>query len=83
MSQLTILGLGPGEWKHLTLEAVEVLNNHQEIWLRTRHHPLVAQMPSHLTVHSFDKWYEEADDFQKNAFAGLPAPHLNKSIVDR
>ena len=63
MSQITILGLGPGEWKHLTLEAVEALNDHHEVWLRTRHHPLVAQMPAHLTIHSFDEWYEEADEF--------------------
>lgn len=63
MSQITILGLGPGEWKHLTLEAVEVLNNHEEVWLRTRHHPLVAQMPIQLAVHSFDEWYDEADEF--------------------
>ncbi len=63
MSQITILGLGPGEWKHLTLEAVEVLNDHKEMWLRTRHHPLVEQMPANLTVHSFDEWYEEADEF--------------------
>ena len=63
MSQLTILGLGPGEWKHLTVEAVEELNKHKEIWLRTRHHPLIAQMPAKLIVHSFDEWYEEADEF--------------------
>lgn len=63
MSQITILGLGPGEWKHLTLEAVEALNDHEEVWLRTRHHPLVAEMPAQLAVHSFDEWYAEADEF--------------------
>ena len=63
MSQITILGLGPGEWKHLTLEAAEVLSNYEHIWLRTRHHPLVEQMSANLTVHSFDEWYEEADEF--------------------
>lgn len=63
MAQITILGLGPGEWNHLTLEAVAALNSHNELWLRTRHHPLVAEMPAHLAIHSFDEWYDEADDF--------------------
>ncbi|MGB0389762.1 MAG: SAM-dependent methyltransferase, partial [Ardenticatenaceae bacterium] len=63
MSQITILGLGPGEWKHLTLEAVDALNDYDELWLRTRHHPLVAQLPAQLAIHSFDEWYEEADAF--------------------
>ncbi len=64
MSQITILGLGPGEWEQLTLEAVAALNSHDALWLRTRHHPLVAQMPGHLDIHSFDAWYDEADEFE-------------------
>lgn len=63
MPHITILGLGPGEWKHLTLEAVAALNSHAEVWLRTRHHPLVAELPAHLTVHSFDALYDEAEEF--------------------
>lgn len=63
MPQITILGLGPGEWKYLTLEASAALSSHHELWLRTRHHPLVAQMPAHLTIHSFDALYEEAETF--------------------
>lgn len=64
MAQITILGLGPGEWDHLTLEAIATLNSHAELWLRTRHHPLVPQMPSHLAIHSFDHWYDEAEEFE-------------------
>lgn len=63
MPQITILGLGPGEWKHLTLEAVAALNSHGEVWLRTRHHPLLTELPAHLSVHSFDALYEEAEEF--------------------
>ncbi len=63
MSQITIVGLGPGEWGQLTLEAGAALTSHSEVWLRTRHHPLVAQMPAHLAVHSFDEWYDESEEF--------------------
>lgn len=63
MAGITILGLGPGEWKQLTLEAAAALNAADELWLRTRHHPLVAEMPAHLIVESFDALYEEADEF--------------------
>ncbi|MGH2542011.1 MAG: MazG family protein, partial [Ardenticatenaceae bacterium] len=63
MPQITILGLGPGEWKHLTLEALAALNSHDEVWLRTRYHPLIEEMPAHLAVHSFDAFYEEAEEF--------------------
>jgi tetrapyrrole methylase family protein/MazG family protein len=33
------------------------------IWLRTERHPTVAGLPPHLTVHSFDTFYENADGF--------------------
>lgn len=58
MAHIAIVGLGPGEWERLTLEAVAALNSHEEIWLATRHHPLVAQMPAHLNVQSFDALHE-------------------------
>src|SRR5688500_17692154 len=63
MAQITILGLGPGEWKHLTVEALAVLEGATELWLRTRDHPLVAEMPAHLTIHSFDGLYEEVGEW--------------------
>ncbi len=63
MPHITILGLGPGAFQQLTIEAVETLNEHRDLWLRTRHHPVVDDLPSHLTVHSFDEVYEESDDF--------------------
>ncbi|MBA3534277.1 MAG: MazG family protein [Ardenticatenales bacterium] len=62
MSHITIVGLGPGEWKQLTLEAVAALNSHDEIWLSTRHHPLIAAMPAHLSVQSFDSLHEAFED---------------------
>jgi tetrapyrrole methylase family protein/MazG family protein len=63
MPHITILGLGPGAFQQLTLEAVEALNAHSDIWLRTRRHPLVKQLPPHLTIHSFDEVYDESEAF--------------------
>ncbi len=60
---ITILGLGPGDASLLTLEAKEVLENAQEIYLRTSRHPTVASLPAHLRVHSFDGLYESEGEF--------------------
>jgi tetrapyrrole methylase family protein/MazG family protein len=65
MGTVTIVGLGPGDPRHLTREAWEVLEAASEAWLRTERHPTVAELPSHLTLHSFDYLYEEAEDFSQ------------------
>jgi tetrapyrrole methylase family protein/MazG family protein len=63
MGTITIVGLGPGDPRHLTEEACAVLETAGEVWLRTRHHPTVAGLPSRLALHSFDDLYEAAEDF--------------------
>ena len=65
MGTVTIVGLGPGDPHHLTREAWQVLKAASEVWLRTEHHPTVVGLPPHLTLHSFDHLYEEADDFSQ------------------
>ncbi|HID63226.1 MAG TPA: nucleoside triphosphate pyrophosphohydrolase, partial [Anaerolineae bacterium] len=60
---ITILGLGPGNPAHLTLEAWQVLEEADEVYLRTNRHPTVASLPFHLSLHSFDYLYEEKTDF--------------------
>jgi tetrapyrrole methylase family protein/MazG family protein len=62
---ITILGLGPGNPAHLTLEAWRVLEEADEVYLRTERHPTVASLPSQLSLHSFDHLYEEKADFAK------------------
>jgi tetrapyrrole methylase family protein/MazG family protein len=63
MGIITIVGLGPGDPRHLTREAWATLEAAGEVWLRTCHHPTVAGLPSHLVLHSFDALYEGAEDF--------------------
>lgn len=60
---ITLLGLGPGNPDQLTREAWQVLEGADEIYLRTRQHPVVDALPAHLTLHSFDRLYEEHADF--------------------
>jgi len=60
---ITILGLGPGNPAHLTLEAWQVLEEADEVYLRTERHPTVASLPPDLSLHSFDHLYEEKADF--------------------
>jgi len=61
---IVLLGLGPGDPGLITREAWNILEESSEVWLRTRHHPLVNALPAHLSVHSFDQLYEQGEKFQ-------------------
>ena len=63
MGTITIVGLGPGDVDLMTRAAWARLEGAHEVWLRTRVHPTVAQLPAHLILHSCDDLYERADDF--------------------
>jgi tetrapyrrole methylase family protein / MazG family protein len=60
---ITIVGLGPGPYRALTLEAAEALAVAQELYLRTRVHPTVEQFPPTVRWTSFDDLYEGAASF--------------------
>jgi len=62
---ITIIGLGPGDGRYLTRQAWELLSSAQAIYLRTARHPAVADLPSHVTQHTFDHIYETAADFEE------------------
>lgn len=61
---IVILGLGPGEAHHLTREAWQWLSQIDRVYLRTRHHPLVQNLPEGLEMLSFDHLYETKDTFE-------------------
>lgn len=60
---ITIVGLGPGKWEHLTLEAATTLSQCNELYVRTARHPTLADLPHHVRLHSFDHVYEHKDSF--------------------
>ncbi len=62
---ITILGLGPGDPRHLTREAWALLEGAAEVYLRTARHPTVTLpgWPRALKAHSFDGLYERSQDF--------------------
>jgi tetrapyrrole methylase family protein/MazG family protein len=60
---IIIVGLGPGDAKHLTREAWDILASAREIYLRTLRHPTVSALPHGLELHSFDHLYDDAADF--------------------
>ncbi len=60
---ITILGLGPGAGDLLTQQALQRLHAADHVYVRTVHHPSVADLPGHLTVHSFDYLYEQEPTF--------------------
>ncbi len=70
---IVIVGLGPGDPRFLTAEASEVLARADEVYLRTREHPIVDALPGTATLHSFDALYETAESFDA----------LYRAIADR
>ncbi len=63
--KITVLGLGPGDPRQLTLEAVQVIESAGEIWVRTARHPVVESLAGKVTVQPFDHLYEGARDLSE------------------
>jgi len=63
MRGITVVGLGPGDPRHLTREAWGILSTADEIWLRTNQHPTIQDLPERIVLHSFDYLYQQADEF--------------------
>ncbi|MDD2573076.1 MAG: nucleoside triphosphate pyrophosphohydrolase [Bacillota bacterium] len=65
MGNITVVGLGPGSWWHLTLEGVETLEKAQRIFLRTEKHPVVEHLKDRgIKYSSFDSFYNEEATFE-------------------
>ena len=63
---IIVVGLGPGRWDDLTVEAQAVLDAAPAIVVRTERHPTVdtlRQRRPDLSLTSFDALYENADSF--------------------
>jgi len=61
---LTIVGIGPGDRRFMTIEAIETLKESKEILFRTHKHPVVEYIHSLGVVStSFDAIYDESESF--------------------
>ncbi|MBI4317949.1 MAG: nucleoside triphosphate pyrophosphohydrolase [Chloroflexi bacterium] len=60
---LIVLGLGPGDPGLLTVEARQLLEQADEVYLRTVRHPIVSRLPPTLAIRSFDHVYEAKGTF--------------------
>ncbi len=80
MSAITVVGLGPGRWEDLTIEAHETLLSARQLICRTTRHPTVealrARRPD-LVIESFDDLYETTP-----RFADL-YPTMARLLLDR
>jgi tetrapyrrole methylase family protein/MazG family protein len=65
MTTLTILGLGPGDAADLTRRAWNALESAKTVYLRTRRHPCVLELPRQERYHSFDELYEQSTEFSE------------------
>ena len=65
MYQLTITGLGPGGKEHMSMATIGELKRHEIVYLRTANHPGVEFLKEEgINFETFDKVYEEKEDFQ-------------------
>lgn len=62
MSEITIVGLGPGDPQLLTRNAWDVLQEADHLWFRTKDHPTVSALDLE-TIQSFDDLYQELESF--------------------
>lgn len=61
---ITVVGLGSGDERQLTLGVWSVLQEAEEIWLRTVDHPVVNWLSEQgLKMQSFDQYYEQHREF--------------------
>ncbi|MDE3030547.1 MAG: hypothetical protein KGI65_02880 [Acidobacteriota bacterium] len=60
-ARVRVVGLGPGDARHVTTAAADALRTAAVARLRTRVHPAAAD----FDVASYDEWYESAESFEQ------------------
>lgn len=64
--KLKIVGLGPGGMNFLTVEALEVLEKAETVYLRTQKHPVVDKLRERgIKFESYDTYYEKYETFDE------------------
>jgi len=66
MAEITIVGLGPGDFGLISLETLTVLQTQPRLVLRTAKHPAVDGLVSRgINFESYDHFYEQHSSFDK------------------
>lgn len=79
MGKITVVGLGPGSFGLLTLEAHETMKNAAKLILRTAKHPTADELTKRgISFSSYDDYYDEASDFS-SLYEKITADLIEKS----
>ncbi len=62
---ITVIGLGPGDPKLLTVAAADVLSAAERVWIRTADHPSRAAIPTSCQVSACDDLYRAHQTFEE------------------
>lgn len=66
MGKITAVGMGPGDFRYLTIEAWELMQSDLPLILRTAKHPTAEEIKRRgISFSSYDNYYEEAADFEE------------------
>lgn len=64
MKDITVVGLGAGDFEQLPMGVYRTLKNAKEVYMRTLDHPVVAELQKEgVSFISFDEVYEKHDEF--------------------
>lgn len=65
MGRITVIGLGPGDFGLMTMEAWELMQQADHLYLRTAVHPTVEEIVKRgISFDSYDSYYEKAESFE-------------------
>src|SRR5690348_2595004 len=82
--EIVVVGLGPGRWDDLTIEARDLLLSAPSVLCRTLRHPTVDALRERrpdLTIESFDMLYDSAESFAA-LYPAMVAELLSRATQD-
>lgn len=63
--QITIVGLGAGDLDQLPFGVYKIMTKAENLFLRTKEHPIIEELSSEISFEAFDWIYEENNDFDE------------------
>lgn len=81
MGEITIVGLGPGAFGHITVETLDMLKAAKPLLLRTAKHPTVTELSARgIEFQSYDYVYEEKASFAE-VYSTIAEDCLNRAAM--